>query len=394
VRARSGLAAADAQLFWLSRVTPNDQFLLYGFDGRPAAGALEEVRHRAEALPDFGLRVVDDTRWRYPRWEPAAVRDEQFVVHATPIGPGDPGALARLPHLDATRVAWRVHLFEPNVVVVQISHALGDGTRSSALAAALLGRPAGVPPVPAPRRGSAVRCFVAAARAHRDPPRPPRPALSVNGAPAGVPVLRTLLIDRSRLTGPTVTVAALTAIGAALGGYLTARGEDVSRLSAEVPVAGPPTDLARNNFRNVGVGLYPSLDRDGRAARIAADLAEQRRRTGQPAVVADAAALAATPAWLLRWGVGRFDPAARSTTVTGNTVVSSVNRGAADLSFGGCPVAYTAGFPALSPMQSLTHGVHGIGNTVAVSVHADSVSVDVEDYLDRLAHALGLPAAT
>jgi hypothetical protein len=39
-------------------------------------------------------------------------------------------------------------------------------------------------------------------------------------------------------------------------------------------------------------------------------------------------------------------------------------------------------------MQSLTHGVHGIGDTVAISVHADSVTVDVDDYLDRLVRAL------
>jgi hypothetical protein len=65
-----------------------------------------------------------------------------------------------------------------------------------------------------------------------------------------------------------------------------------------------------------------------------------------------------------------------------------VYRGPADLSFGGRPVRYTAGFPALSPMQSLTHGVHGIGDTVAISVHADSVTVDVDDYLDRLVRAL------
>lgn len=91
---------------------------------------------------------------------------------------------------------------------------------------------------------------------------------------------------------------------------------------------------------------------------------------------------------LLRWGMGKFDPAVRSATVTGNTVVSSVNRGPADLSFGGRPVRFSAGFPALSPMQSLTHGVHGLGDTVAISVHADSVTVDVDDYLDRLVFAL------
>ncbi len=70
-------------------------------------------------------------------------------------------------------------------------------------------------------------------------------------------------------------------------------------------------------------------------------------------------------------------------------MVSSVNRGPADLSFGGCAVLLTAGFSALSPMMSLTHGVHGIGDTITISVHADPVNVDVDDYLDRLRVAIG-----
>lgn len=385
------MAAADAQMFWLSSAMPNDQFLVYAFDGEPAPGALQEVRRRAAAGAEFGLRVSDESWWRYPRWVPAPITDEQFVAHDGPVGPpGDLAGLARLGQLDATRMAWRVHLFPPDVVVVQMSHALGDGSRSSALAAALLGRRAALPPAPAPDRGNLLWRAVAAARAQRDAPVPaaPRPALSLNRAPAGAPVLRALLVDRDRLRAPTVTVGALSAIGEALGGYLTERGEDVSRLGAEVPVAGAHPAQARNNFRNVGIGLYPESGRGERLRRIAADLEAARRRTEHPATRADAAAFAATPAALLRWGIGTFDPTVRSPTVTGNTVVSSVNRGPADLSFGGRPVRFTAGFPALSPMQSLTHGVHGIGDTVALSVHADSAVVDVGDYLDRLAHAL------
>ena len=51
------------------------------------------------------------------------------------------------------------------------------------------------------------------------------------------------------------------------------------------------------------------------------------------------------PAPLLRWGVAHFDADVRSPMVIGNTVVSSVNRGAADLRFGGAPVVLTAGYP-------------------------------------------------
>ena len=100
-------------------------------------------------------------------------------------------------------------------------------------------------------------------------------------------------------------------------------------------------------------------------------------------------AFAVMPAPLLRWGVAQFDPTVRSPTVTGNTVVSSVNRGPADLRFGDAPVVVTAGYPALSPMMGLTHGVHGIGDTVAVSVHAaESAIGDVDEYVARLDAAL------
>jgi hypothetical protein len=287
------------------------------------------------------------------------------------------------------------------VVVVQMSHAMGDGTRAADLAAVLLGRSTELRPVRPPDRGLLPCRALSAARAHRrliadtdtgrlPPPLGTRPVSSVN-AGAGSADLRTLVVQRERLSHPTVTVGALAAIAEALGGYLDERGEDISQLGAEVPMAAGagPVLMAHNNFRNVGVGLYPQLGWAARTQRIAAELAAQRRRAQHPAVAASAAALAAVPAPLLRWGAGRFDPNVRPARVGGHTVVSSVNRGPADLTFSGHRVMLTAGFPALSPMMGLTHGVHGIGDTVAISVHAASAAVDVDGYCDRLAHALG-----
>jgi len=122
------------------------------------------------------------------------------------------------------------------------------------------------------------------------------------------------------------------------------------------------------------------------------DFAQRRVRAAHPAMIAASRAFAATPAPLLRWGVAQFDPTLRSPVATGNTVVSSVNRGAADLRFGSARVAVTAGYPALSPMMGLTHGVHGIGDTVAVSVHTAASAIGGEDalaaYVERLAKAL------
>jgi len=382
------MAAADAQLFWLSATVPNDQFLVYGFAGDPDLDAgIGRLRRTAERIGDLRLRVADDRRWHWPRWETCQISPEQFVVH--PHRPGWPEAAARLTPLDATRAAWRVHVFPPRTVVVQVSHALGDGTRSSALAAALFGRHGPIPPIPAPDRGFLPRRAIAAARAHRDlpPGNPPRPVLSVNATPTATPVLRSLLVRADRLRRPTVTVGALAAISEALGGYLDARGEEISALGAEIQISGP-TPLACNNFRTTNVGLYPKLDRCARAERIARELADRRLAAREAAWAASAAVVESMPPALLRWGTRRFDPGRRSPTVAGHTVVSSVNRGAADLSFGGAPVAFTAGFPQLSPMMSLTHGVHGIGRTVAISIRADPVNVDVDEYRQRLARAL------
>jgi hypothetical protein len=52
-------------------------------------------------------------------------------------------------------------------------------------------------------------------------------------------------------------------------------------------------------------------------------------------------------------------------------------------------VLLTTGYPALSPAMGLTHGVHGIGDTVAISVHAAESAVgDIDAYLQRLDAAL------
>jgi hypothetical protein len=118
-------------------------------------------------------------------------------------------------------------------------------------------------------------------------------------------------------------------------------------------------------------------------------LTNGRRRFEHPATRAADRAFAAVPAPLLRWGVSMFDAEARPAQVAGNTVVSSINRGAADLNFGGAPVVLTATFPPLSPLMGLTHGVFGIGDTVTISVHAAASAVpDIDAYVRLLDGAL------
>ncbi|KUI02286.1 WS/DGAT domain-containing protein [Mycobacterium sp. IS-3022] len=417
------LAAVDAQAYWMSAKIPSDQFLLYGFAGTVSdlAAAVARIRDRARGCTELRLRVRDGNPLTYPQWIAADVASNQFVMHAA--GTSWPECLAVVAglgsdQLDPRVAAWRLHVFPSvggvpgaglgTVAVVQVAHALGDGIRSSALAARLFGRTApvatldGRPPLlglTLPWRG------YRAARAHRQllrdtdagsvaPQADSCPALRSNSPPGGLRGIRTVLRQRSQLSGPTVTVRVLAAVSTALAAHMRELGDDPSRLRAEVPMAKAGERTSHNHFGNVGVGLYPDLPTDERMARIAEDLEQRRRRAAHPAMLEAQRASAAVPAPLLRWGVGRFDPTLRSPTVTGNTVVSSVNRGPADLQFGGAPVVMTAGYPSLSPMMGLTHGVHGIGDTIAISVHAaESAIGDIDSYVERLDAALPVDRA-
>jgi hypothetical protein len=411
----SRLAAVDAQTFWMSAKVPNDQFLLYVFAGVPEPDAvLPGLTLRANACADLAMRIVDDSRCRYPKWAVGSVDSRQFSVHSQDLGWDDclamVAALAE-DQLDPRTAAWRLHVFTPvhdapgasspvTVAVVQIAHCLADGTRSAGLAAWLFGREVPVTPLAAGGRGSLILRSVAAARTQRAmvrdidaglllPAGEPQPPMPTNNTPAGPRRIRTVLRQRSELPpGRTVTVAVLSAIGVALEGYLQDRAADPARLCAEVLLAKSGNRLAQNHFRNVGVGLHPELEPTGRAAAIDADLRAGRARAQHRATLAADRAFGATPAPLLRWGVGQFDPAIRASRVTGATVVSSVNRGPADLHFGTAPALWTAGYPALSPMMGLTHGVHGLGETIAVSVHGAESAVEIDDYVARLDRAL------
>ena len=414
------LSAVDAQTYWMSAKIPNDTVLLYGFAGVPVdlERAIEEIAARARGCSDLTVRIDDGGPLTYPAWVHRDVDRSLFVLHDIEDRTF-PACLAKVGEVTADRLnareaAWRLHVFTDvagvpgsvgpgTVAVLQISHALGGGGRTSAPAAIMFGRRDGVVPgIDAPHTGlfnlpiSGFR----AARAHRQmtedtaagrvpPPADLRPVLRTNARPAGPRHLRTVVRRRSDLSGATVTVAALSAVSGALADHLRGLGEDPAFLGAEVPMAKPPPRLAYNHFGNVGVGLYPELAEPERGVRIAADLDARRRRAAHPAMRMADLAFAATPAPLLRWGMDRFDPDVRVEKVTGNAVVSSVNCGAMDFDFGGAPVTLACAFPGLSPMMGLTHAVCGVGDTISLSVHAaESAIGDIDAYVERLDAAL------
>lgn len=430
-------------MYWLSRRTPNDQFLLYCF----AESAWQNTRlrdsvlQRCAAIPELRVRLCPDpTGLSYPVWVPAEPEPAHFVTHRLdrPYWPDLLAALGRLlgTGVDATRQPWRLHIFrgvqespapDPavTVVVLQISHALVDGRGASRIARALFtdgpGAAAapGMPLLPRARmvvragRGalalppSIVRTFrrgLAAGRARtelaeltaagRVPPAAPGyppGALNVPGEVTGHSAR--MLVGRAgdfRMSGRSVTVAGLTAISLALQRYLRERGAEAAALGAQVPMAIPPRPGVRNNYRSLGVDLaIGAHDPVRRAAAIAADLAARRERARHPLLAAQDAVTAVLPPLLLRRDVRNYPIDLVPERITGHTVVSSVDRGPADLRFGAAPVRFTGGFPALGTVMHLTHGIHGMGDTVTLSLHADPAVVpDLDDYAEHLRAAL------
>ena len=77
------MAAVDAQFYWMSAKIPNDEFLLYAFDGEPTdfERAVDEVRSRAQNCPALTLRVEDGSPLTYPRWVPTVIEEDQVLLH-------------------------------------------------------------------------------------------------------------------------------------------------------------------------------------------------------------------------------------------------------------------------------------------------------------------------
>ena len=180
------MAPADAMWHWFATKFPTDQFLIFAFDGVPVSvpEAVDAALDRARRIPDLTVRIQEDRfGLRFPRWMERDVDSTQAVVHelSTPTWATCLDAVNSLVEhqLDAHVAAWRLHVYASvsgvpgavgpaTVVALQITHALGDGPRTTALAAAMFGRDA-VPAIIAPgRAGPLMRSTSAAVRAKRE----------------------------------------------------------------------------------------------------------------------------------------------------------------------------------------------------------------------------------
>ena len=365
---------------------------------------MDDVASRARRHPDLTVRIDDGGFLTYPAWVHRDVDRSQFVVHDVEdrTWAGCLHAVSTLidDQLDAGAMTWRLHVFTGIDGVPGVGGP-GHGCGAADLTRARWRWPhlgaCGHDVRPRRRRGAGDQPAVggAARAAGCGVPRGPRPSSDAGRRRRG---------KRSATSGAATAAAnERQAVGAARpahGGQEACRTRrrdgDGRRAVRRVGGAGRtprgsgrrPVDARRRGADGqaaTAAGVQPLRQRRCRPApgtgrrcarqRIADDLAARRRRAAHPAMRAADLAFAATPAPLLRWGMERFDPDVRPPAVTGNTVVSSVNCGAADFAFGGAPVTLAAAFAGLSPMMGLTHVVVGVGDTVTIGVHAAESAV-------------------
>lgn len=421
------LAAADSRMLALSQRVPDDQFAVYVFGGAPDPDIFtQRLLGAARTVPELSCRIARlpgdlDRPYRLPTPLPG---DAVIPVRDVTTWPGVLARLAELPSVDPTVLPWRLWVFTPTVgapraatpsaaggpatvVVLQINHAMADGRLVAELARRLFtAEPGGAPAVAGPAAlpslaalrgvfGLPFRLVSVAALGFRAavsgavPTDRSVPATRLNRGPGEYRRLRTLTVDAASLRryGTGVTVGVLVALAEALPAYLGRPGYSPQ---IELMVADGEKRRAANHFRNIGVDLRADLtDRSERAAAITAVIAAARAEAATPARRRQDRIDRLVPEPLARLGDAAADLSRTPPRVAGIAVVSSVNRGPADLAPSGLPVRATAGFPALSAAHGLTHGVHGIGETVTISVTAaDTAMPDVDRYLRLLAAAL------
>ncbi|MRH86058.1 hypothetical protein GFY24_01015 [Nocardia sp. SYP-A9097] len=330
------------------------------------------------------------------------------------------------------------------VAVLQISHALADGRRAAALARALFADSPGnpvvvensrslpnlldpaiptgwlpatravrtawlhtaraIPEFPISMARTIVRGFAAyrserrlaeltAAGAIPPPPSPASPnLLNGNGSAPKTHAARMIVRPAAdlKVPGHTVTVVAATAISLALQRYLATHGDPAETVLAQIPMSVATDSGPHNSYRDLSVNLAvqePNLAR--RATLIAADLAARRERALHPLQESRSGATEVLPAPILHRDVSTYPIDVLPQQVSGHTVISSVHRGPADLTFGDGRVHFTAGFPGLGSVMHLTHGLNGLGDTVTLSIHADpAVIPDLDDYANLVNKAL------
>lgn len=405
------------------------------------------IEHRAQFVPRLGIRICEAPgQWEFPRWvrDPHPVRDHLMDYDLSDGRHTVESFLAKLSSIpvDATDRAWKIHVGRglsavdgaqgaATIVVLQISHALSDGSVGTHIARILFGRDdittnTEYTTVPDPVASRARPRFDAAKAAMLLPFRWARSqipmvraqrkylaavrdgdlvapesveAVKFNAHPDETRAVHQLHFPKPQWTGGavTVTVTALTAVGAAMAEYFAAHGEpDRDDFQALVPTAIPASVPwpAVNRTLPTAVKLHPHVaEVTQRATAVGASLALQRVHvTDHRHLDATRSAEFYPAALMLGFGRRGRRTAPRTGTpdrVNTHTVVTSVNRTNLDLTLGAARALSCAGVAALGPGCSVSHAVYGYGDLVTVCVTVCPTTVpDHANYVSMLRSAI------
>lgn len=422
-----------------------DQYMTIVFDSGDAdppsfEDVVAHVEQRAPFVPRLQIRISEARgQLEYPRWvrDVRPIRDH-LIDHDLSGGRHTLESfladLCSVP-IDATDSAWAVHVGRglsevdgvqgtATVVVVHLSHAMSDGSVGTRIADALFGHspitgtvdlpddPEASRPRPVfdavkavlllPTRWArsrvrmvlAQRRYLAAVKTGQVVAPGPAEATRINTHPDGTRVVHVLQFPKAQWTGgsTTVTVTALTAVGAALRDYFAAHGDSTpEQIRALVPTAIEQAEQwpAINRTLPTSVPFHVDLpDTTERASAISTSLADQLTHVGDHRHIDAIRSAEGYPAALL-FGFGRLarltaPRTGRPARVTSHCTVTSVNRTGVKLQLCASTARFSVSIASLGPGRSLSHAVCGYGDVVTVGVsvcpttfpdHADYVEI-------------------
>ncbi|SEK90810.1 wax ester/triacylglycerol synthase domain-containing protein [Rhodococcus maanshanensis] len=183
---------------------------------------------------------------------------------------------------------------------------------------------------------------------------------------------------KSALGEVTINDLVLAVVGGAMRAYLTETGDAPDRsMGAGVPMSTRATREAtsRNQFVTMYVDLHTDIEDPIDRTRAIHDSAlDERVRTTTPASATLDELAGAIPGVLFRAGLavlGAMPKRESSSVSLGNTLVSNVPKGAADMKLGEATVAATFGLCPLIGLAGLAHRVDSVGDVLTINVTAD-----------------------
>ncbi|MFC7446973.1 wax ester/triacylglycerol synthase domain-containing protein [Rhodococcus daqingensis] len=197
---------------------------------------------------------------------------------------------------------------------------------------------------------------------------------------------------KAELGDVTINDLALAVIGGAMRKYLDEAGESPDgSLAAGVPMSTRAArhQVSRNQFVTMAVDLHTDIVNPVERARaIHRSALDERARKSSPESIRSDEFVQVIPGFAIRaglWMLGRLPARERATVGWGNTLITNVPKGAADLKLCDSSVAVTFSLCALVGPSGLGHWVDSVGDILTINVTADPRQLRDDDrYVELL----------